>query len=115
MRHARQHLHVFSTGLIIGAIVGCILIFTAGTVQAIPKMQLYIPGGQYDRCNSSWVSTSQDFEVWLIVASLDEGAVRNPILIFALGQGELPADGALTVIPQTPTPGEPYTYDAIDF
>jgi hypothetical protein len=64
---------------------------------AVPNLQLYIPGSTYDQTSDTWVTTSKDFEVWVLAGNLNKGDIYNISLSAALGKDQSPLDGALTI------------------
>ena len=44
------------------------LVLSAGSAQAIPKLQIYIPGATYDTETQTWVINSYDYDLWVIGA-----------------------------------------------
>lgn len=79
---------------------------------AIPNMQVYIPGATYNEISDSWVTSETDFELWLIVANLDDNDIYDVHLVASILGDEAPKDGGLTI---TPLGGSPTTYNAADF
>lgn len=93
-----------------------LLIFLASIVAAtsafaVPSLQLYIPGGEYDAASETWYTTAQDFELWVVAAGLNHGTIYD-IHLVASSIGQTPTDGALTI---TPEGGVDTTYNAADY
>ena len=93
-----------------------VLIFLASIVAAtsafaVPSLQLYIPGGEYDAASETWYTTAQDFELWVVAAGLNHGTIYDIHLVASL-LGQTPTDGALTI---TPEGGVGTTYNAADY
>lgn len=86
-------------------------IFMASTAMAVPSLQLYIPGGEYDVASETWYTTDSDFEIWVVAAGLNHGTIYDIHLVAAL-LGQTPTDGALTI---TPEGGVGTTYNAADY
>lgn len=45
-----------------------VLVLSAGSAQAIPKLQIYIPGATYDQETETWVICSYNYDLWVIGA-----------------------------------------------
>lgn len=86
-------------------------LFLASTSMAVPSLQLYIPGGEYDLASETWYTTAQDFEIWVIASGLNHGSITDIHLVASL-LGQTPTDGALTI---TPEGGVGTTYNAADY
>jgi len=76
---------------------------------AVPNLQLYIPGGTYNHSSETWISSSQNFEIWVIASNLDHlsSPIYDVTLTAALASGQAPIGGALTV---TPVGGSAHTF-----
>ncbi|MDY6971434.1 MAG: choice-of-anchor N protein, partial [Thermodesulfobacteriota bacterium] len=48
-----------------------ILSLSLGTAQAIPKLQIYIPGATYDEQTETWIINSYEYDLWVIGAHED--------------------------------------------
>lgn len=64
---------------------------------AIPALQIYIPGADWDGSTQTWVTDNSNFELWVIVANTDSKPVFDLTLVAALAQGQAPIAGALTI------------------
>ncbi len=49
----------------------------APAVQAIPVLQLYVEGGQYDEASQTWVVADNDFTVWVIGNTGQRGSITG--------------------------------------
>jgi len=78
---------------------------------AVPCLQLYIPGGEYDEATQTWLTMESDFELWVVAAGLNHGTIYDIHLVASL-IGQTPTDGALTI---TPEGGAGVTYNAADY
>ncbi len=77
-------------------LLSLVVLFT-GSAFAVPNLQVYIPGATYDASSETWVTYEHaNFEVWVIAANLDKGAIYDVTLVAAL-MGETPVDGALEI------------------
>ncbi len=79
---------------------------------AVPNLQLYIPGSDYDSGSDTWMTSDQDFELWVIAANLNHGSIYDISFSSSLAAGQTPYDGGLTI---TPEGGSDITYNAADF
>jgi len=79
---------------------------------AVPNLQLYIPGSDYNSETDTWWTSDQDFELWVVAANLNHGAIYDITLVSALLTDEPPLDGALTI---TPEGGSGTTYNAANY
>lgn len=86
-------------------------IFLASTAMAVPSLQLYIPGGEYDIASETWYTTDSDFELWVVASGLNHGSISDIHLVASL-LGQTPTDGALTI---TPEGSVGTTYNAADY
>ena len=92
-------------------LLSLVVLFT-GSAFAVPNLQIYIPGATYDASSETWITYEHtNFEVWIVAAKLDKGAIYDVTLVAAL-MGETPVDGALEI---TPDGGSTVTYNADDF
>lgn len=92
-------------------LLSLVVLFT-GSAFAVPNLQIYIPGATYDVSSETWVTYEHtNFEVWIVAANLNHGAIYNVTLVAAL-MGETPVDGALEI---TPDGGSTVTYNAADY
>lgn len=64
----------------------------AATSYAIPALQVYIPGGTYDASSETWVTSDNEFEVW-IVASTE----MYDVVVTANVGDQDPSSGTLTL------------------
>ncbi len=88
------------------------LLFAFTVSNAVPNLQIYIPGASYDLDSQTWVTSETEFEVWVIAANLDRGAIYDITLVAALNSDETPIDGGLTM---SLDGGPTMTYNAADF
>ncbi len=51
--------------------------------KAVPNLQVYIPGGEYDEARETWLTSADDFEMWVVGARREISGVK-----FALGVPE---------------------------
>jgi hypothetical protein len=72
-------------------------IFLSSSAFAVPALTLYSPDATYDFSTQTWVVGSGNFELWLIAANTDTKPLYGVRIVAALGYGESPADGALTI------------------
>lgn len=59
--------HHFLVGLSLAMVLSVLSAPTA--VQAVPNLQIYIPGAQYDFATETWVINSFNYELWVIGAN----------------------------------------------
>ncbi|MBN4076375.1 choice-of-anchor N protein [Gemmatimonas aurantiaca] len=64
-----------------------------GTAQALPSLQIYIPGSTYDAVTETWITTATSFEVWVIASEPMYGVQ----LTASLGADEDPYAGTLDI------------------
>ncbi len=73
------------------------LVFLVPSAFAVPNLQLFIPGATYDPTTETWVTGSNDFDLWVEAGNLDKGQIFNIFLTAALAPGVSPVDGALEI------------------
>ena len=61
----------------------------AGPAQAIPELQLYIEGAAWDASTQTWVTTSNDFKLWVIGNVGAHGTIFDVHLAAAYLTGEV--------------------------
>jgi len=71
-----------------------LLVFlTATAAHALPALQLFIAGAEYDTRSQTWITTSNSFDLYVISAN----TIRNDVIVsMALGQTDNPADAGIT-------------------
>ena len=74
------------------------LVVLAGPAQAVPELQLYIEGAQYDGSTQTWVTTSNDFKLWVIGNVGAHGSIFDCHLTAAYLTGEV---GTITITGST--------------
>ncbi|MBI4778304.1 choice-of-anchor N protein [Candidatus Desantisbacteria bacterium] len=96
---------------------GCFLFFLllAGVGQAIPSLQLYIPGSTYDSLTETWVTHDSDFELQVLGATSPDSAeyIKDVKLYVAINESENGLAGAFVKINGSAISfdiyGEPFT------
>ncbi len=73
------------------------IFFIAPQAFAIPAIQLYIPGAQYDASTQTWITSENSFELLVITSATDVTPIYDLTLVAALGDGVTPTNGALTI------------------
>jgi hypothetical protein len=71
------------------------LMLSAASAQAIPALQLYIVGANYDPQDQTWITTSNHFDLW-VIGSDDKEPIYNVLLAAAFKTGET---GTITLTP----------------
>lgn len=69
-------------------IVLCSLILAlivSTSAQAVPKLQIYIPGSYYDMDSETWIIDSYDYQLWVIGSS---DVIKDVKIAFAVPEGE---------------------------
>lgn len=83
------------------------------SVSAIPNLQLYSSDATYNEETESWETMESDFELWVVLAKLDKGAIYDITLVASLGKDNndpgLPGSGALSIDGTVLTGGD-FTY-----
>lgn len=84
------------------------LLLSAGIAQALPSLQLYIPGSTYDSLTETWTTNASNFELQVIGASSPASAkyITDVMLYVAIKEGEKGLSGAYVKIN-----GSPITFD----
>ncbi len=84
------------------------LLLSAGIAQAIPSLQLYIPGSTYDTTSESWVTNASNFELQVLGASSPASAkyITDVMLYVAIKESEKGLKGAYVKVN-----GSPITFD----
>jgi len=62
----------------------------AGAAAAIPALQIYIDGATYDTQSQTWVTTNNDFDLWVVGDVSQSGSiyeVKLAVSFFGLGGG----------------------------
>ncbi|MEK7273829.1 MAG: choice-of-anchor N protein [Candidatus Desantisbacteria bacterium] len=81
---------------------GCFLflLLLAGISQAIPSLQLYIPGSTYNPLTETWVTNDTNFELQVLGASSPDSAqyIKDVNLYVAINEGEKDLAGAYVKI-----------------
>lgn len=72
-----------------------------GTAQALPNLQLYIEGATYDSGTETWVTTSDNFKLW-VIGDADAGA---GILDVSLTAAYLTGESGTITLTSTTTGG----------
>ncbi|MDF1545253.1 MAG: choice-of-anchor N protein [bacterium] len=88
------------------------LMALASTSMAVPNLQIYIPGGEYNAATETWTTSSGNHEVWVIAANLDKGELYDIQLVASLLNGDQPGDGTLSI---TDEGGATTNFSATDF
>lgn len=91
-----------------------LLLFVVPAAFAVPNLQLYIPGGTYNTTSETWITNSQNFEIWVIASNLDHlsSPIYDVTLTAALASGQAPIAGALSI---TPFGGSTHTFGAGEY
>lgn len=55
------------------------------SAQAVPKLQIYIPGAYYDMDSETWIINSYDYELWVIGSS---DVIKDVKIALAVPEGE---------------------------
>ena len=58
-----------------------ILLFSIGIAHAIPKLQIYIPGADYDQETETWIINSYDYDLWVIGAHEEISDVKIALAV----------------------------------
>lgn len=74
-----------------------VLTLSFQSAMAIPALQVYIPGATWDAPSQTWVTSSGDFELWIIAANTDSKPIYDLTMVFALAQGAAPVTDALSI------------------
>ncbi|OIP38281.1 hypothetical protein AUJ95_06985 [Candidatus Desantisbacteria bacterium CG2_30_40_21] len=84
------------------------LLLSAGIAQALPSLQLYIPGSTYDATSESWVTNASNFELQVLGASSPASAkyITDVMLYVAIKESEKGLSGAYIKVN-----GSPITFD----
>ncbi|MFH1678445.1 MAG: choice-of-anchor N protein [Candidatus Omnitrophota bacterium] len=72
---------------------------------AVPNLQIYIDGGTYDTTSQTWVTSSSNFELWVIGAKRAMHEVKLAIAVPSSNGGTVTVN--LTEIVISTTPGTP--------
>ncbi len=88
------------------------LMAMASTSFAVPNLQIYIPGAEYDATSETWITSEANHEVWVIAANLNHGDIYDIHLVASLVNGETPVDGALSITDEGSTTT---VFNAADF
>jgi len=51
--------------------IALLIMGMAGPVQAVPNLQIYIPGATYDPVTETWTIYSYDYDLWVVGANLN--------------------------------------------
>jgi hypothetical protein len=73
------------------------ILIMAPAAFAVPAIQVYIPGADWDAASQTWVIYSSDFELQVITSNADSKPLYNLTLVTSLGPDETPTDGALSI------------------
>ncbi|MFH1700393.1 MAG: choice-of-anchor N protein [Candidatus Zixiibacteriota bacterium] len=73
------------------------IFFMAPAAFAVPAIQIYIPGADWDAASQTWVTYSSDFELQVITSGGDSKPIYGLTLVTSLGPDETPTDGALSI------------------
>ncbi|MEE9443057.1 MAG: choice-of-anchor N protein [candidate division Zixibacteria bacterium] len=73
------------------------IFFMTPAVFAVPAVQVYIPGADWDASTQTWITYSSDFELQVITSSGDTKPIYNLTLVTSLGPDETPTDGAISI------------------
>ncbi|MDH4208709.1 MAG: choice-of-anchor N protein [Anaerolineae bacterium] len=79
------------------AVCGVLVILLAaavGPAEAVPDLQLYIEGAEWDDATETWVTTTSDFNLWVIGANQAIGGVK---VAAALESDADPTSGTVTL------------------
>lgn len=89
-------------------------LFAVSSAMAVPSLQLYIDPATadvvYDAASQTWVTSSGDFDLWVIASHLNKknnGTLYDISLAAALGEGVATNSGSLSI---TPEGGSTVTY-----
>jgi len=93
------------------------VLLVSSSAIAVPSLQLYIddPDAWYDYGTDTWMTSSSDFDLWVIASGLDKtnnGTIHHISLVAALGHGIDPSSGSLFI---TPEGGSAIEYTGGDF
>lgn len=69
--------------LVLLSLVALLIISTPA--QAVPKLQIYIPGSYYDMESETWIINSYDYQLWVIGSS---EVIKDVKIAFAVPEGE---------------------------
>ncbi|MFH1097917.1 MAG: choice-of-anchor N protein [Candidatus Desantisbacteria bacterium] len=85
------------------------LLLSAGIAQALPSLQLYIPGSTYDATTETWVTNDSNFELQVLGASSPATAeyIKDVMLYVAIKESEKGLSGAYVKVN-----GLPITFDS---
>jgi hypothetical protein len=74
----------------------------AGSAAAVPSLQIYIDAADvsYNPGTESWMTSSYDFDLWVVASHLDRGSIYDIGLVAALGSTTDPNSGSLFVTPE---------------
>ena len=78
-------------------------LLVSSSAIAVPSLQLFIPDGWYDYGTDTWMTSSSDFDLWVIASGLDKtnnGTIHHISLVAALGHGIDPSSGSLFITPE---------------
>lgn len=98
--------------VIVGVIVGAVVLFAGSTGWAIPKLQLYIEGAQYDKSSETWVL--EDVLNTCTLWAIGDVDVSEPILDVHLAVAyNASLSPVLTIVGTTADPSLGFTDDSI--
>jgi hypothetical protein len=70
-------------------LITLVVLSLATSVWAIPNLQIYIPGAEYDTATETWIINSYDYELWVIGAHLNVYDVKIALAVPTDGDGTI--------------------------
>jgi hypothetical protein len=62
-------------------LITLLVLSLATSVWAIPNLQIYIPGAEYDTATETWIINSYNYELWVIGAHLNVRDVKIALAV----------------------------------
>lgn len=71
------------------ALITLVILSLGTSAWAIPNLQIYIPGAEYDTATETWIINSYNYELWVIGAHLNVRDVKIALAVPTDGDGTI--------------------------